>query len=154
MSTMKRMWTDREVRSMADESAKIRIEAGLTENAKPIYCHPVTLADNSVGSSQSSKLGCLIFNNSPTPFTLATFIDYIDELYTKVGGTVRIITTGGFTDNNNNVAIAAYIGKVGSNSYYLSGLKNTGEGEVYMTFSKEQLLAYINYFYDGVNKIN
>lgn len=151
---MKRMWTERDIRSKASNEAKKLIELGQTSNAKPIYCHPVTLADNSVGSSQTSKIGCLIFNNDATPFTLATFIDYLDELYTQVGGTIRIITTGGFTDSSNNVAIAAYMGKVSPTSYYLSGLKNNGAGEVYMTFTKEQLTAYINYFYDGVNKIN
>ena len=68
MSTCKRMWTDREVRSMADKSAKIRIEAGLTENAKPIYCHPITIytASNiTLGGSEYSFLAtALIFNNS------------------------------------------------------------------------------------------
>ena len=73
MSTCKRMWTDREIRSMADESAKIRIEAGLTENAKPVYCHPVLLYN---GSAQN-RMMCLIFNNDDTPFTNESLFEYI-----------------------------------------------------------------------------
>ena len=151
---MRRMFSLKQLQELADSRVEALVEGGTLDNAKPIYCHPITIADNTVGASQSGKLGCLIFNNDPTPFTPATFIDFLDALYTQIGGVVRIITTGGFTDNSNNVAVAAYMGKVGANSYYLSGIKTTGDGEVYMTFSKEDLTSYIKYFYDGVNKIN
>ena len=75
MSTMKRMWTDREIRSMADASAKIRIEAGQTSNAKPIYFHPIRLdiVGESAGQTFRVKSGSItILNNSSSPINTFT----------------------------------------------------------------------------------
>ena len=78
MSTCRRMWTDRQIRSMADESAKIRIEAGLTENAKPLYWHSITLKRIS-GGALTYYFDIVIVDNNEDPFTLATFNEWLAD---------------------------------------------------------------------------
>ena len=73
MSTCKRMWTDREIRSMADESAKIRIEAGQTENAKPLYWHTIRLYKGKSESYTAFDAQVIIINNTADPIDLTAF---------------------------------------------------------------------------------
>ena len=150
---MKRMHTDREIRSMADESAKIRIEAGQTENAKPIYCHPISLVSKA-DFTKVYRLTALIFNNSATPFTLATFKAFLDDLYSELGETCRILMSGCYKRADSSIIIASYL-SVTENDYALIGLTSSGNinSETNSDFYELFPEAYTN-FYDGVNKIN
>lgn len=120
----------------------------LINNVKPIYCHPISITNENV----KLRLGMLIFTNNSTPFTLSTLKDYIDELYAGVGDTIRIITTGAYTKDD-DVCIASYMGK-SSSGYYLSGLKVSDGSSGSMTMSWNLLFPEFTNLNDGVNKIN
>ena len=67
---------------MADDSAKIRIEAGQTSNAKPIYCHPVRFDVNGSSGGQSilvKRGSVLILTNDGTPFTTTSLMSFLYE---------------------------------------------------------------------------
>lgn len=116
-------------------------------NAKPIYCHPISL----LGSSNNVRFTCLIFNNSETPFTIDSFVSYIEALYAIVGDTIRIMISGGYVDNGNTI-IATYLG-LSSSSFVIVGLDTSGIAQT-KNYSKEDFIALFDALYDGVNKIN
>ena len=147
--TMKRMWTDREIRAKADESAKIRIEAGQTENAKPIYCHPITIT-----SSTSDIITCLIFNNDATPFTKSTFADWLLALFAKIDDVVRVMASGSFIIGTTTF-ISSFIGVIAADTIAIYGAKaSDGSGAAKTIGSKSDFETYVSNFYDSVNKIN
>ena len=78
MSTCKRMWTDRQIYSMADQKAKERIEAGQTSNAKPIYWHSCNLKRVSSGTLLI-YLDFIIVNNSQTPITKESLLAWLND---------------------------------------------------------------------------
>lgn len=120
---------------------------------KKIYCHPITIS-NSTNVNIISKMTCLIFNNDPTPFTKTTFRTYLDNLYNQIGDTVRIMTSGAFTDSNNKISIACYLAKT-SSAYTLVGFAVDGTFSSFRDFSTEQDFEdFIVGFNDGVNVIN
>ena len=145
---MRRMYSEKQI----DSQIKEVIECGQVDNAKPIYCHPLTITNN----DRNARLTCLIFNNDPTPFTLSSFVDYIDALFEQVGATVRIMTSGCYAlgETFDTIVVASYFAKR-TGQYFFSGQKADGTGYGEMVFgSKEYLVAYFSEFSDGVNKIN
>ena len=155
MSTCRRMWTDRQIRYMADQSAKTRIEAGLTENAKPIYCHPIHI-NNSGDSQNNCHLTALIFNNDPTPFTKTTFKKWIDDLYASLpeGDEVQLLMSGGiFTSNKSKIIVASYLFMNGTN-YGVAGVDVTGVLDAIYTSSLDGVFGASWSIKDSVNKIN
>lgn len=125
------------------------IEAGTIENAKPIYIHPITILN-----STAARLTLLIFNNSSTPFTVSSFLDYLDALYEDVGAQTRILISGGFSTSENEVLIGSYLGKSDATTYYMLGISVSTGGAEGRNFNRENFAAFITDLYDGVNKIN
>ena len=119
-------------------------------SVKPIYCHPIVITY----SSPQIRVTCLIFNNDPTPFTLSTFKDWIDDLYTKIGDTIRIMMSGAYyLSGDNHVLIASYFFK-GVTNYGISGLIETGASESVSNINFNSVFPADCSFTDGVNKIN
>ena len=144
--TMKRMWTDRQIRSMADESAKIRIEAGLTENAKPIYLHTINInTDNFSGAY--ARMSCHILNNDPTAFTKSTLLNEV-----KKG---RILVSGAYYTSS--LYLAAPFIFASADDVYLSGVDTNGvvhtSANNQIDFG-EMLLSSQSTLADSVIKIN
>lgn len=122
-----------------------------TPSVKPIYCHPISL--NKSTAHHRLALTCLIFNNDPTPFTLATFKTWLDDLFSQVGDTIRIMTSGAFNDlDNSKIIILSWLYRAASN-YGLYGISTAGYVEVF-TFQWDDFLDSDVTFNDGVNKIN
>ena len=136
------------------DSVSVIDNAYSVENAKPIYCHPIKIA-NSDSETKKFRLTMLIFNNDPTPFTLATFKSFIDELSAETEGAGSILCSGGYYDGTKGV-VASYIQKALAGSYYLVGMNatltaNTNIGsldfdDIFPPASTDLV--------DGVNKIN
>ena len=122
---MKRMWSKGQVKNLSKEV----IESGLVENAKPIYCHPLD-----INFTSGSRVGCLIFNNDPTPFTSSTFADYIEELYAKIGSIIRIITTGVLVISN-TIYPATILARRDSSPLYRLISKDTNGDDVRLDFA-------------------
>ena len=156
MSTCKRMWTEREIRSKASNEAKKLIEAGQTENAKPIYCHPIFF--DFVGKEGTAFEGrryhatCLILNNSETAFTLESFVNYVQNLCDTYDAKI-MITGMCFYDNISIINTCIKNIVVGNAGIY--GLKIGTNDEDYVAF---EVIADSDSgtttFSDGVNKIN
>ena len=145
MSTCKRMWTDREIYSMADKKAKERIEAGQTSNAKPIYFHPI-YAYIIVSSAVVLLFNCSILDNNPEKYTPTTLAAKLKQMMDD-GDLITIC--GGVRANGEDTFKQAYlITKVGSAYavYYFDGtsISNT------TSYTSLAFTAVT----DGVNKIN
>lgn len=118
------------------------------DNAKPIYCHPIVFNN----AAKSIKVGCLIFNNTQTALTMSTFLDFIDALFLSLGGTVRIVTTGGGSADG-SIFINAFMGKK-TEGYYINGVTIAG-ADFDKVYTREDMISDFGpYFRDGVNKIN
>lgn len=121
-------------------------------NGKPIYIHPITIID--ANNDYNIRITMLIFNNNATPFTLSSFINYIDALYSVVGDNIRIMISGAVKDiANNSTIIASFLFK-NPTTYGFSGLTVNGNA---LNLSKVDLNDFFGEsvsFTDGVNKIN
>ena len=116
------------------------VEGGTLDNAKPIYCHPITLQFTS-GTYNLTKLIILIFNNSQTALTATTFLSLINSF-------VGRISVNGYLVKEEKTYITTFI----SPQRNLLGLASD------MTYISEpisDILADVNLvFNDDVNKIN
>lgn len=142
---------DNHISNVAEETATDLIEGGTVDNAKPIYCHPVTIQ---LGNAKvNGRIAMLIFNNTPTAFTKESLKTYFDNLSSAMGVTIRFLSAGGIYDKvNSNFIVTSYLFKLTDSSYGFTGIKTDGTGtDVYGTFDELFEYAVIN---DGVNKIN
>lgn len=139
---------DSKGRNIADEVDEVR---GSIPEVKPIYCHPITLSNNTAGSVH--RLTCLIFNNSVTPFTLETLKNFLDALMTATNGDGAIMLSGGYKTNTETI-IASYLKKF-EGSYYLVGVNTSGEAAAVASSNFNDVFpGDSENFFDGVNKIN
>lgn len=134
------------------------------ENAKPIYCHPITIQGTNVGTfGVNMRVNFLIFNNSPTAFTLATFKTYLDNLLESTGFRAKILASGAMnktklTDASTaetDTLIISSIDKAENGSYAIMGyavtvasIGNFADADFNKVFPSGLT------FTDGVNKIN
>ena len=123
------------------------VEGGTLDNAKPIYCHPVSFTNETA----KFRMTALIFNNDPTPFTITSFKEWIDNLYQQIQDNIRIMITGGYK-HGSLIMITSWLFYNGTN-YGIAGLSTTGEVDVYSS-SYNSLFPEGTTFTDGVNKIN
>ena len=120
-------------------------------SVKPIYCHPIQI-ERVEDNIQTAELTMLIFNNSATAFTKTTFLNWLDDLFSTVGSTIRIMASGGWKSSG-ALMVASYIGKYGANNYYLMGIASSGNASI-ETLTREEMEEFITSLTDGVNKIN
>lgn len=143
MSTCKRMWTDREIRSMAGDTAKTLIEAGQTENAKPIYYHGLEMY-----RSGTNVFYMHILNNDPTPIdTLTKLLNWFQSF-----GDKKVIAQGNglaIIEGTNYQILSIY---KPANSNKLNMIASASSG--YTILNEIELSTYFDTYTDGVNKIN
>ena len=151
---MRRMYSENQLEKLADSRVEALVEGGTLDNAKPIYCHPLTIRYD----DGKLILTCLIFNNDATPFTMDTFKQWVDSTANIVsGGILRVMVSGAFLNTDTNkLVIASYFYKINSTGNYgLFGQNTDTSGVGYMqsaTFG--DLFPVSTALYDGVNKIN
>lgn len=142
--------TEVATRAYVDNKIETLVEGGTLDNAKPIYCHPLDIILGSNG-----RIGCLIFNNSSTPFTKNTFVGFIEDLFASVGDNCRIISTGVFyTDSGAYPAVGILRRNAATNQYALYSQKLDGTAITVDFNDAETFISEITYINDGVNKIN
>lgn len=143
---MRRMYSEKQIASQI----KSVIESGQVDNAKPIYCHPITMG-YIVDSGNNFAVTMLIFNNEATAFTWATFKTWLNNLITKIE-TVRILTSG-YCKIEGNIFPADYLFATSSAKQVVSvpgvidDAKLLDLTSIWASMSPTQ-------FFDGVNKIN
>lgn len=123
------------------------IEGGTIENAKPIYCHPITLYKHS-GSYPQYILSMLIFDNNPTAYTKTTLKQLLQSF---VG---RVLVSGSY------LTATAYLSpsfiSAQENALYLVGTDTEGNphDDVNNPIDFSTLIDDATYYADAVNKIN
>lgn len=115
-------------------------------SVKPIYCHPINIITD-IGEDKSMAISLFIFDNDPTPYTWARFLNWLDSII-ALTGVVRVVTTGSIIINNVRYP-ANYI--YGDSAYRNIFVDDSVQVEV-----TKEVFATFNpsVFNDGVNKIN
>lgn len=139
---------------MADESAKIRIEAGQTENAKPLYFHPITIG-NAEGYP-AFKCSIIVINNDKAPIDtwtkLTNFFNQVFDLLPEGVSVARFPATG-FVKNSSKTIVSSVIeitGKTDTTRTFI-GVNVSASSLDSMTASDISGAPSVA---DGVNKVN
>lgn len=150
---MKRMWSKKEIKQFADERIETLVEGGTLDNAKPIYCHPCFVNCTFTEGEYTGRkylFTCLIFNNDDTPFTLETFISYVNDLCVNYGA--KIMISGAMYDNINSIIATCIEYDAIYAQVVLKGLVSGSANIGVVGFTT--MTADNTIFVDGVNKIN
>ena len=119
------------------------------ENAKPIYCHPITMGYKD--ASHEFTLTCLIFNNDGTPFTFASFNEWLDALIAQIT-TARIMCSGYVIVGGETLPVS-YLNYTTDNVGII--VSPGSVSSINDNFTPNQWKALVmTSFNDGVNKIN
>lgn len=124
------------------------------ENAstKKIYCHPLRIISN---SGPNIRLTCLIFNNSPSVFTLQSFKAFIDNLSVETSGLGAIMMSGAYQKLDYAIIVSYFFRPSTDNKYYIVGLNPNGESDNVSSLDFNDIFNSQNIsFVDGVNAIN
>ena len=122
-------------------------------SVKPIYCHPCFVnTEFTEGEYEGRKylFTCLIFNNDPTPFTLATFMSYVSNLCNNYGA--KIMISGAMYDLVNSIIATCIEYDETYEKVVLKGLVSGSSNVGVVGFTT--MNASNTTFADGVNKIN
>ena len=136
--------------TQTEDDVKALIEGGTLENAKPIYCHPISLTNE---TTKYFRITCLIFTNDATPFTRTTFKTRIDNLYAQVQDNIRILASGGYYSSGDSQLLINSWLFFNGNSYGVAGVLTDGTVKA-LSGSYDELFPSTLTFTDGVNKIN
>ena len=151
---MRRMFSLKQLQEIADARVEALVEGGTISNAKPIYCHPISLTRS--GDNGHMRLTMLIFNNTATAFTLTTFKEWLETLQSQIDS-VRIMVSGGVQDlvNSKYIISASYIACYEYNDqieYNIAGIYDNGNyQEIYGSWND---VFHDVSLTDNVNKIN
>lgn len=137
---------DEEIVSQATEV----IESGLVDNAKPIYCHPITLT-NSNSTNYQGRFNALIFNNSSTAFTKQSLTDLLTS-----ATAFRLVLTGGCKDIANSKVVIASHAYYDGTHVYVMGIDTSGNvvGVADNIYFEDFVNDSNTGFADNVNLIN
>ena len=143
---------DSNVRTSAEYWLKRLATGEGAGSTKKIYCHPISLVNSAVSAEYKMALTMLIFNNDETPFTTTTLKKFIDDLYTTVGDTIRIMINGCVASASTGTVITSYLYKSSASTYGIVGI-NTSSTFVSYNIVWDDFVQGA-YIYDGVNPIN
>ena len=131
-------------------SVQSLIEGGTVSNAKPVYCHPISIDGTSTGHSEI-HVSLLIFDNVNTQYNTA------DKLATKLNGIFSVapdavfpITGGLYYIPNTAVHIAQKIIRDNGDNIIKTVRPDGTQGNFNLALYSDQDVTIV----DGVNKIN
>ena len=143
---MRRMFSENQLENKIESV----IESGEVENAKPIYCHLITLYSDVENWKIIASL--LVFDNSATEYTKESLVSF---LKTSLG---RFLISGSyFIKSGDHNVICSYVrSNVDGSKLYLMGIDETGKlyNDVSNQIDFELIVNNVNYFTDSINKIN
>ena len=143
--SMKRMWSKGQVKNLSKEV----IESGLVDNAKPIYCHPISIDDNV--SDNKVHIALLIFDNSNEEYnTLSKLTAKLTSIFNINEYAVFPITGAIYYNSASALHIAQKIIYIeGTGISILTSRPDGTQGNFTMsTYLGNAIIV------DGVNKIN
>lgn len=121
-------------------------------STKKIYYHPISIIKRTTGINYN--LSFIILNNDATPFTIDTFKDFIDNLYTKIGNVVRFNCAGYWQNaDKSKHGSTSVLAKTSSNNYDIV-FGSYDNDSSYVTASWDNIIGSPQEFTDGVNDIN
>lgn len=132
------------------------IEGGTLDNAKPIYCHPITIS-NTADATYNFRLTLLIFNNSSVEYnktTFESFISNIPQARFLSSGSVIKKGAGGFYMAS---AFVYFNPSAEPAHLWIIGIDNNGDDHTSGVDPIDLSILLVldsTSFYDGVNKIN
>lgn len=144
------MFSLKQLQEIADARIEALVEGGTLDNAKPIYCHPITI--QSTGESLIFRITMLIFNNDSTPFTRTSFKTWLDNLLTELGTTVRVMISGAY-NTGEKIIIASHLSHE-SVGYFVNGINVSDGSQDFVGGEYSTLFPSSVGFVDAVNKIN
>ena len=123
------------------------VQGGTLENAKPIYCHPISLITNvSSGVGEETRLQLLIFNNEPTAYTASTIISYLKDLMDQGA----IVMVNGYILDNGTYCGVYNLQKITTKYYLYYYIPTLGRNSIEL----DNIVAGSFIINDGINKIN
>lgn len=146
---MRKMFSEKQIKEMILQGSIEVIESGLVDNAKSIYCHPITIY-----SADSCILTMFIFNQQETAFSKDELIAYLKDSNTRG----RYLVNGAYYTSSYYLSPSyAYCPTTGdyANTLLLVGVDTNGN--THSTNANVINLETIitnSSFFDEVNKIN
>ena len=146
---MRRMFSLEQIKGIANERIEALVEGGTLDNAKPVYCHPVNIGFKD--ASHEFMLTMLIFNNSATPFTFASFNTWLTNLVQEITN-VRILVSGYIILSGTMYPVSLFYAATAQRQIIVSP---AAVSNLYDSFGINEWNEITpTYFNDGVNKIN
>ena len=148
---MRRMYSKEQLERIADSEVKKLVEGGTLDNAKSIYCHPISIdgkrSDNSV-----IHVSLLIFDNSNEEYNTGTKLkDKINSILAINESAIFPITGAIYYAVGSALHIAQKISKYSGETYFLTIRPDGTQGNFGISDFVDSENVVI---YDGVNKIN
>ena len=144
---MRRMYSEKQLKDVIKEE----VEGGTLSNAKPIYCHPITIEFTSESESGTNVyLALLIFDNSNTEYnSYSKLMAKLNSIW-DINVNAVFPITGAVYYQKTTIYVAQKIGIRNGTKSILA--VNTSTGTLgYFTIGDYVASATV---YDGVNKIN
>ena len=146
---MRRMYSKNQIEEIANEvSAGVTaelVEGGELENAKPIYCHPISISNDASGTSLECRLELLILDNNESAYTKDALKSKLEDLMDE-GALIMVV--GYF--KYESVVYGTYMIQKGASEYRLYGYSTSGRASVNL----DNIIDENAVVEDGVNKIN
>ena len=145
------MFSEKQIKEVSKDVATDIIESGLIDNAKPIYCHSLDIKFDTSG-----RIACMIFNNDETPFTMTSFVQYLNDLYDKIQAVVRIMATGVIAVGGTIFPAEVLVRRQPSdaNKFGITSQTVAGDSTALNFQTDESFIAAPTIFVDTVFKIN
>ena len=145
---MRRMYSLNQLQQIANERVKALVEGGTLSNAKPIYCHPITI--DVEDASSNLHIAMLIFDNSNQEYnTFSKLVAKLNSIFTLNINAVFPITGAIYWKSGSALHIAQKVAKSGDTIYFYTCRPDGTQGSFNIsTYISEATI------YDGVNKIN
>ena len=122
------------------------------QSVKKIYCHPIAINRTSV-SNITCRLTMLIFNNTPTAFTMTALQSFLVDIAPNSG---KLLVSGAYYNGDSQQTfIASYLSYNTVDEYfYLTGIDVSDGSGVYKRGTSLQAIFATEAIEDGVNPIN
>ena len=147
---MRRMYSENQLKQLADSRVEALVEGGTLDNAKPIYCHPITIDNDDGTAANPGHLALLIFDNSSEEYnTYEKLVAKLNSIFTVNAKAVFPITGALYYTSGSALHVAQKIAKPSTVITVFTVRPNGTQG----------YFGLFDYFggatiYDGVNKIN
>lgn len=131
-----------------EDSVSCEVFTNQNYSTKKIYCHPIDIL-----FSQYGRVCCFIFNNDETPFTVDSFVKWVEDLYLLVGDGIKVLLSGVICYNN-EIYPASLLVRRANGEFALASRKSDNTNLTVVFTDANTFKTEISSLNDGVNAIN